>query len=158
MLETLIGTVVGGAFRLAPEILKWIDRKDERKHEATMFDKNLAADKLKAESGQALATIEANKAISLQEIQAIIEATKAQAQQSGIKWVDGFNSLIRPLLALQWLILLWPGIIVTGFVISVQHGTPTLEALAAFFGQDEKAMAASIASFWLVDRSLRKPR
>lgn len=158
MLETLIGTVVGGAFRLAPEILKWIDRKDERKHEATMFDKNLAADKLKAESGQALATIEANKAISLQEIQAIIEATKAQGQKSGIKWVDGLNSLIRPLLALQWLILLWPGIIVAGFMISVQHGTPALEALAAFFGQDEKAMAASIASFWLVDRSLRKPR
>lgn len=158
MLETLIGTVIGGAFRLAPEVLKWIDRKDERKHEATMFDKNLAADKLKAESGQALATIEANKAISLQEIQAIIEATKSQAQQTGIKWVDGFNSLIRPLLALQWLILLWPGIVITGFVLTVQHGTPALEALTAFFGQDEKAMAASIASFWLVDRSLRKPR
>jgi len=104
------------------------------------------------------AVIEANKAISLQEIQAIIEATKSQAQQTGIKWVDGFNSLIRPLLALQWLILLWPGIVITGFVLTVQHGTPALEALTAFFGQDEKAMAASIASFWLVDRSLRKPR
>lgn len=30
MIETLMGTLFGGAFRLAPEILKWVDRKDER--------------------------------------------------------------------------------------------------------------------------------
>lgn len=76
--------------------------------------------------------------------------------QTGIKWVDAFNALIRPLLALQWLILLWPAIIVAGFAMAVAAGADPLAALKAAFGTDEKAMAASVASFWLVDRSLRK--
>lgn len=156
MIETLLGTLFGGLFRLAPEVLKWFDRKDERKHELAMFDKQLEADRQKGEQAQQLATIQADSAIGVAEIQAIIEATKAQSVQTGIKWVDAFNALIRPLLALQWLILLWPAIIVAGFAMAVAAGTDPLAALKAAFGTDEKAMAASVASFWLVDRSLRK--
>lgn len=33
MIETLLGTLLGGIFRIAPEVLKWPYRKDERKHE-----------------------------------------------------------------------------------------------------------------------------
>lgn len=156
MIETLLGTLFGGAFRLAPEVLKWFDRKDERKHELAMLDKQIEADRLKGEQAQQLAATQADASIGVAEIQAIVEATKAQGAQTGIKWVDAFNALIRPLLALQWLILLWPAIIVAGFVLAVSSGIDPLVALKAAFGQDEKAMAASVASFWLVDRSLRK--
>ncbi len=41
MIETLLGGLLGGAFRLAPEILKWLDRKGERGHELAMQDKAL---------------------------------------------------------------------------------------------------------------------
>ena len=67
-----------------------------------------------------------------------------------------FAKSIRPLLALQWLIVLWPAVIIAGFALAVQTGADPLVALKAAFGVDEKAMAASVASFWLVDRSLRK--
>jgi hypothetical protein len=156
MIETLLGTLFGGLFRLAPELLKWLDRKDERKHELSMFDKQLEADKLKGDQAQRLADTQADATIGAAEIQAIIEATKAQAAQTGIKWVDAFNAIIRPLLALQWLIVLWPAVVVAGFALAVQTGADPLVALKAAFGVDEKAMAASVASFWLVDRSLRK--
>lgn len=156
MIDTLIGTLFGGIFRMAPEVLKWLDRKDERKHELSMFDKQLEADKLKGDQAQQLAATQADAAIGAAEIQAIIEATKAQAVQTGIKWVDAFNAIIRPLLALQWLILLWPAVVIAGFALAVQTGADPLVALKAAFGVDEKAMAASVASFWLVDRSLRK--
>lgn len=156
MLETLLGTLFGGIFRMAPEVLKWLDRKDERKHELSMFDKQLEADKLRGDQAQQLAATQADAAIGAAEIQAIIEATKAQAMQTGIKWVDAFNAIIRPLLALQWLIVLWPAVVVAGFALAVQTGADPLVALKAAFGVDEKAMAASVASFWLVDRSLRK--
>ena len=39
MIETLLGGLLGGAFRLAPEILKWFDRQGERGHELAMQDK-----------------------------------------------------------------------------------------------------------------------
>lgn len=158
MIETLLGTLFGGAFRLAPEVFKFFDRKDERAHELAMLDRQIEADQLKAEHGETLAHIEADRAIGVAELGGLIEATKAQAVQTGIRWVDAFNALIRPLLALQWLILLWPACILAGFALAVQSGTDPLLALKAAFGVDEKAMAASVASFWLVDRSLRKMR
>lgn len=156
MIETLLGTLFGGAFRLAPEILRWLDRKNERAHELAMFDKQLEADKLKGAQALAQINAQADAAIGVAEIQAIIEATRAQSAQTGIKWVDALNALIRPLLALQWLILLWPAVVVAGFVLSVQAGIDPLTALRSTFGVDEKALAASVASFFLVDRSLRK--
>lgn len=156
MIETLLGTLFGGIFRMAPEVLKWLDRKDERKHELSMFDKQLEADKLKGDQALAQINAQADASIGAAEIQAIIEATKAQGVQTGIKLVDAFNAIIRPLLALQWLIVLWPAVIIAGFALAVQTGADPLVALKAAFGVDEKAMAASVASFWLVDRSLRK--
>lgn len=156
MIETLLGTLFGGAFRLAPEVLKWIDRKDERAHELAMFDKQLEADRQKGAQAQRLADTQADAAIGVAEIQALIEATKAQAVQTGIKWVDAMNASIRPLLAMQWLIVLWPAIVVFGFALAVQAGADPLVALRSAFGVEEKAMAASVASYWLVDRTLRK--
>ena len=47
MIETLLGGLLGGAFRLAPEILKWLDRKGERGHELAMQDKALEFEKLR---------------------------------------------------------------------------------------------------------------
>lgn len=156
MIETLLGTLFGGIFRMAPEVLKWLDRKDERKHELSMFDKQLEADKLKGDQALAQINAQADASIGAAEIQAIIEATKAQGMQTGVKWVDALNALVRPVLALQWLIFLWPAVAVAGFTLAVQTGADPLVALKAAFGTDEKAMAASIASFWLVDRSLRR--
>jgi hypothetical protein len=156
VIETLIGTLFGGAFRLAPEVLKWFDRQDERKHELAMLGHQIEADRLRGEQALAQITAQADASIGAAEVQAIIEATKAQAAQTGIGWVDALNSLVRPLLALQWLIFLWPAVVVAGFALAVRAGTDPLVALSGAFGVDEKALAASVASFWLVDRSLRK--
>ena len=156
MIETtLIGSIIGGLFRLAPETLKWLDRKNERAHELAMLDKQIACDKLKADQAIAQINAQAEASLGEAEISAMIEAVKAQATQTGVKWVDAFSALIRPLLAFQWLILLWPAVIVAGFVMALLGGADPVDAMHAVFGVDEKAMTASIASFWLVDRSLR---
>ena len=47
MIETLLGGLLGGAFRLAPEVLKWFDRQGERGHELAMQDKALEFEKLR---------------------------------------------------------------------------------------------------------------
>jgi len=158
MIESLIGSLLGGIFRLFPEVLKWLDKKNERSHELLMFDKQIEADKLRASQQLALADAQAASSYNLADLQAIVEATKAQATQTGVKWVDALSALVRPILALQWLIFLWPAVVLAGFLLAVQSGVPALEALRGAFGVDEKALASSIASFWLVDRSLRKLR
>jgi hypothetical protein len=47
MIETLVGGLLGGVFRLAPEVLKWLDRKGERGHELAMQEKALEFEKLR---------------------------------------------------------------------------------------------------------------
>src|SRR5690554_7392147 len=51
-----------GAFRLAPEVLKWLDRKGERGHELAMQDKALEFEKLRGATRMAEITAAADAA------------------------------------------------------------------------------------------------
>ena len=156
MVETLLGTIFGGVFRLAPELLKWFDRKDERAHELAMFDRQLEADKLRGQLAIDQINAQAEASIGTAEVQAIIEATKAQAARTGIKWVDAINSLMRPTITFWWVIVLYTAALVAQYIALLDGGTNFLQTILKLWGPDEKAIAASIISFWFVDRSLRK--
>lgn len=151
MIETLMGTLLGGMFRMAPELLKWFDRKDERKHELAMFDRQLEADKLKAQAAQA----QAESQITLADIEALTTATKAQGQITGVSWVDGLNALMRPTITFWWVIVLYTGALVAQYLFLVDSGTKQIDAILHLWGTEEKAIVASIIAFWFVDRSLR---
>lgn len=141
---------------MAPEILKWMDRKDERKHELSMFDKQLEADALRSKSAIDQINAQADATIGAAEVQAIIEATKAQAMATGIKWVDAVNSLMRPTITFWWVIVLYTTALVAQFCVLVSQGTIVVDAILKLWGPDEKAIVAAIIGFWFVDRSLRK--
>lgn len=156
MIETLLGSLLGGAFRLIPEAFKFFDRKDERKHELAMLDKNLEADRLKAEHGEKIAQIEANKTLGAAEMLGLIEATKAQAVRTGIRIVDAINSLMRPVITFWWVVVLNSAALAAQFIVLMNGGEQWYGALLKLWGPDEKAIVASIVSFWFIDRALRK--
>ena len=83
MIETLLGGLLGGAFRLAPEILKWLDRKGERGHELAMQDKALEFEKLRGAQRMAEIGASADAAWNTGAIEALREAVAAQGQQFG---------------------------------------------------------------------------
>jgi hypothetical protein len=146
----LISLLGGGLLRLVPEFIKVWDRKDERKHELFMQDKAIEFAKIQGQ--QKISEYSAQAEIA--QFDAMKVALEAQGKQTGIKWVDAFNALIRPLIAVQWVIILWPAVIVASFVLAVQAGVPALEALVATFGPDERAVAAGIVGFFFVNRAL----
>ena len=153
----ILGFIFGGLFRLAPELLKWMDKKDERKHELDMINANMKADQLRAEQILKQIDAEADVILGKAEMDAIIAATKAQGQKSGVKWIDGFNSLLRPLIAFWWVIVLYSGALVVQFYALVwkfHESVPV--AVLTVFGEQEKAIALSIIGFVFVDRSIRK--
>ena len=55
----VLGSLLGGVFRLAPEVLKWLDKKNERNHEFAMFDRQCALEQQRGE--QKLAEIGAQR-------------------------------------------------------------------------------------------------
>ena len=153
----ILSFIFGGLFRLAPELLKWMDKKDERKHELDMINANMKADQLRAEQILKQIDAEADVILGKAEMDAIIAATKAQGQKSGVRWIDGFNSLLRPLIAFWWVIVLYSGALVVQFYALVwkfHESVPV--AVLTVFGEQEKAIALSIIGFVFVDRSIRK--
>lgn len=157
-MEAIFGSLLGGLFRLAPEFLKWLDRKDERAHEVLMFDKQIEMDKSRANNQLAQTNAEGNFMLAGKDIDALIEGAKAQAQTTGIKWVDAVNSLMRPTITFWWVIVLQTAVMIATLVSVHSAGVSYMDALLKTWGPDEKSIVASIISFWFLDRVLRRPQ
>ena len=85
MIETLLGGLLGGAFRLAPEVLKWLDRKGERSHELAMQDKALEFEKLRGAQRMSEIGASADAAWNVGAIEALRESVAAQGQRSRVR-------------------------------------------------------------------------
>jgi hypothetical protein len=85
---------------------------------------------------------------------ALKTSIEATMKPSGVRWIDGFNALMRPLITFQWVVLLYPGVIIATFVILVNQGLPIIDAMNKVFGPEEKAVVAFIIDFWFVGRVL----
>lgn len=156
MLETILGTVLGGAFRFAPEILKFMDRKGDRSHELAMFDKQLQADAQKSQ--EQLAAINAQHAADAdnKDLDALIAAVTVQGGKTGVGWVDALNALVRPILTYYWCIGLYTGVLFARWTVLKHQGVAAEAAILQLWGPSEMALVASMMSFWFVDRALRK--
>ena len=161
MIATLIGSIIGLFTRALPEIFKYLDKRGERKQELevlkqqTEYAKVLAAQKIEEikTKGQYEADIEGIKAIAAM--------SNKQLEKTGFTWVDTLNALVRPIITIQWVILLYPGVIVATFVLMLINldtvtALDVIAALNAAFGETEKGIAAGIINFWFLHRVLRK--
>lgn len=92
MIETLLGGLLGGAFRLAPEILKGLDRQGERGHELAMQDKALEFEKLRGAQRMAEIGAGSDAAWNAGAIEALRESVAAQGQRSRVRWAPEFDT------------------------------------------------------------------
>lgn len=156
ILETAIGGVLGGALRLAPEVLKFFDRKNERKHEALMLDKNTAAEQARAASGLKEVELRADSAQVTSAIGALQEALKGQFQPIGNKFIDGLNFSVRPVLTYLiagpyalgkfavFIALLWTGHALDASAVKA--------ALDATYTAADMAIVSGIINFFFLGR------
>lgn len=155
---TILGSLIGGLFRLAPELFAFLDKKHDRAHELSMLDKQLALDKFRAEAGERIAVIDAEKSVDIAEIQALIAGAQAQSRPTGNPKVDALNATVRPVLTYWWCIGLSTAALVAEFAVLYQAGVGLASSFNVIWGEEEKAIVASIFSFWFLDRALRHRR
>jgi len=74
----ILGSIFGGLFRLAPEVLKFWDRKDDRKHELAMYGLQIDLEKTKGE----IRIDEKYVDYSIAQTQAIQTAFEGQAKEA----------------------------------------------------------------------------
>lgn len=149
MLETLLGGVFGGLLRLAPEVLKWLDKADERDHELALLSAEMEFAKVRGEIAMRQADVQLQTA-ELDAMTAAIREQSATAQSAG-KFVAAISALVRPTVTYMFLGL-YAAVKVAAYLIAIEQGGDWKEVLTTMWGQDDLAVFNMILSFWFVGR------
>lgn len=155
MLETLLGGALGGLLRVAPEVMKFFDRKNERAHELAMFDKQLEADKLRGDQAIREGELVQDTARISGGLAALMEGIKAQGQLTGVKWIDGITQSVRPFVT-YWLLMLYVGAKGSTMWVLYHSGATVPQVLQNAYGEADMSMLAGVLNFWFLSRVFEK--
>lgn len=155
MIETLLGGLLGGAFRLAPEILKWMDRNGERGHELAMQDKALEFEKLRGASRMAEIGASADAAWNTGAIDALKDAIRTQGEKTGVNWVDALSTSVRPVIT-YWFMALYCSAKVAAFAAALNAGAGWGAAVLQAWNEADQALWAGVLNFWFLGRVFDK--
>lgn len=151
MIETLLGGLLGGVFRLAPEFLKWMDRNGDRAHELAMQDKALEFEKLRGSQRMDEIRASADAAWDTNAIGALRDAIKGQGEKTGVKWVDALSASVRPVLTYCFM-LLYCVAKTAAFSAAVASGAGWGTAAIAAWTEADQALWAGVLHFWFLGR------
>ena len=149
MIETLLGSLLGGVFRIAPEILKWLDRRGEREHELKMVQAEMEFAKVRGE----IAMREAEARMTVAELDAMQTALKEQGEtaRSGGKVVAAMSALVRPIVT-YWFVALYSVVKITSIAMAIDANGDWKEVIVKSWTQDDMAMLMLVLTFWFVGR------
>ena len=157
MIETLLGGLLGGTFRLAPEILKWVDRKGERGHELAMQDKALEFEKIRGAQRMAEIGASADAAWNTGAIEALRDAVRTQGEKTGVWWADALSSSVRPIIT-YWLMALYCAAKTVAFIAALNAGAGWGSAVLAAWSEADQALWAGVLNFWFLGRVFDRGR
>ena len=148
--SSVLGGLLGGAFRLFPEVLKFFDAKNERAHELAMQDKQIEF--LKVQGSQKVE--EAKVYQEAVDIGALRDVLVAQAQPTGNKFVDFCNSFVRPYFAYSFSFLYFGVKISLGLAL-YSAGYSTAELSKIIYTPDDQALFWGVVNFFFLDRVVK---
>lgn len=148
--SSIIGGLLGGAFRLIPEVFKFFDAKNERQHELDMQDKQLEFAKL--QGGQQIQ--EAQIQQDTVDIGALKDVLVAQSTLTGNKFIDGINASVRPVVTYMLLCLYLSFKYSLGYTM-YNSNMAILEIAKALYTPDDQALFWGIVNFWFLDRVIK---
>jgi hypothetical protein len=153
----IFGSLLGGIFRMAPEVLKFLDKGNERKHELNMFARQCELETLRGQ--QKLAEIGAQReaAVDVGVMDAFTAAIEQQATmvKAAGGWVAGLSASVRPLVT-YWILFIWSFIHIWFAWNAWSAGAPPAEVFKMMMSPDFSALLAGTINFWFLDRTLAK--
>ena len=157
MIETLLGGLLGGVFRLAPEILKWLDRKGERGHELAMQDKALEFEKIRGVQRMSEIGAGADAAWNVGAIETLREAVRSQGEKTGVRWADALSSSVRPVIT-YWFMALYCAAKTATVAAAVTGGAGWGVAILYAWTEADQALWAGVLNFWFLGRVFDRVR
>jgi len=153
----ILGSIFGGIFRMAPEVLKWLDKKNERSHELLMFSRQCELETLRGQ--QKLAEIGAQReaVVDVGVMDAFNNAITQQAEmvKAAGGWVASLSASVRPLVT-YWVLFVWSFIHVWFAWNAWLAGAPAVEVFKTMMTPDFSALLSGTINYWFLDRTLSK--
>lgn len=153
----LTGILAGGLLRLAPEVIKFFDRRSERKQELELARLSIEADKARADAQIKIQESEAESAYNVGALQALTEAIKSQGQPTGNALIDGLSAAVRPSITFAYFGL-YAACRVASLWILMRSDATASEVVAAAWTVPDMEMLGGILNFWFLDRILKRER
>jgi hypothetical protein len=151
-LITLLG---GGLLRLLPELLAFLNKKTDNKHELEMLEKqfNLETTRNAAQFEQYQYKADVEQTMALWDAQK--DALSGQMQLTGNKWIDALNFAVRPVYAYTSLALYYMAKIAI-FITAFTQSGGVWEKVQACYTPEDFAFLSGITSFYFVGRVIEK--
>lgn len=149
MIETLFGGLIGGVFRLAPEVLKFFDRANERKHEIQLFQ--LQIEHFKAQADHAVKVAEYELESKELDVMAVALEEQGKTARRAGKIVAALSALVRPSVTYAFVIAYFM-VKVASFGLAMDQDGNWREVLVSMWNKDDMAMLSLILTFWFVGR------
>lgn len=149
MVESLIGGLFGGLLRLAPEALKFFDRKNERDHELRMLNAEIEISKHKLEATMHQAEAD----VTGKALDAVSTALREQGQMAvkAGKFIAGLSAAVRPIIT-YWFVAVYSVVKGVSLYIAYQSGTDLQGLVNVAWTEQDWAIFSMILSFWFVGR------
>jgi hypothetical protein len=153
----ILGSVFGGLFRLAPEVLKFFDKKNEREHELAMFKNQCELEQMRGQMKLAEIGAQREAAIDvgvMDAFQSAIEQQATMAKAAG-GWVAGLSASVRPVVT-YWVLFVWSFIHVWFAWNAWVAGAPAVEVFKTMMTPDFSALLSGTINYWFLDRTLKQ--
>jgi hypothetical protein len=153
----VLGSLLGGLFRLAPEVLKFLDRKNERQHELKMFEQQCQLEQMRG--AQKLQEIGAQHgmAVDVGVLDAFKSALDQQTEMVKVAggWVASLSASVRPVVT-YWILFIWSFVHIWFAWNAWLQGMPPVEVFKTAMSPDFAALVAGTINYYFMNRTLEK--
>jgi len=157
MIETLLGGLLGGASRLTPEILKWIDRKGERTHELAIQEKTIQLEQLRTQNEQITTEAKHEAALKTAELNTFQSAIDSQGTLTQVGWADALSKSVRPIIT-YWFMALYCASKTATFMLYLNTVGDFTSAIQQVWTESDQALWAGVLNFWFLGRVFEKQK
>lgn len=153
----VLGGLIGGVFRLAPEVLKYFDKKNERQHELSMFDKQCDLEKVRGQQKLAEIGAQRDAAIDVGVMDAFNAAINQQAEmvKAAGGWAASLSASVRPVVT-YWVLFIWSFVHVWFAWNAWLNGMSPAEVFKTMMTPDFSALLSGTINYWFLDRTLKQ--
>ena len=153
----VLGGLIGGIFRLAPEVLKFFDKKNEREHELAMFHRQCELEQVRGQQKLAEIGAQRDAAVDVGVMDAFNAAIQQQAEmvKAAGGWAASLSASVRPVVT-YWVLALWSAAHAVFMWNAWLAGMPPEVVFKTMMTADFSALLSGTINYWFLDRTLKQ--